>query len=991
MIDHVHALPEGYQLQEYVISETLGFGGFGITYLARDTHLNKLVAIKEYLPSELAVRMDGSTVTAKSQQDTDSFDWGLRRFLDEARTVAQFDHPNIVKIHRFFEQNGTGYIVMEFIEGRTLSDILKRFGTIPEQQIRNWLWPIIEGLKEVHAAGYLHRDIKPQNIMIRNEGRSCLLDFGAARLAVGGKTRALTSVMTPGFAPLEQYSSKGNQGPWTDIYSLGAVMHLCITGKRPEDAIDRSLEDSLESPEAAGERDYTQNLLTGVKAALALREVDRPQNLNDWLTILDGHEQDITAPIPLNKLAPSQPVSERPTNPPSQPISEGPTSPPSQPVSEPPTSPPSQPISEGPTSPPSQPLSEPPSSPPSQPVSEGPTSPPSQPLSEPPSSPPSQKVTEPPSRPPSKPVSKRPSEPPPVLQAAVPPDKDPTKKKWLYPGIAATVALLAIVLWMFLADNDPVTQPGRVSLPSQKYSFTILPAPVDATVTFLNVQEDYQPRMRLAPGSYHVEVSRQGYATKRQWVEVKNVPVSTNIVLERDQTVASQPRPQASDTGINVTGSPQGAIVLINGTFMGRLPAKVKLNPGTAVTVRVEADGYQPAQQDIRVPIDQYLDLNWNLTRAISRFALTIETKPADATVKILNIGPRYTAGMELEPGNYEVELARAGYKTQTLTVAITDRDVYRSISLTPERASLVVEVTPADATLTLVDWDEPFQQGMDLPLGTYQVRASRDGYAMQLKSVRIAEGSNRLEFRLEKTALSLDKEITDKLMGTWVAEPEISEYGVCGETRQYGKDVIDRRISDTQVRWTWVVSYITEKRCNIWIGDESQTSTFERAVLKQHPVSRHGMFVVNRGTIENWNDAKTSKLGECSLRTDDQLVCRRTDGSTSTLTRESAGRQQPNPLDSVTFDFYPKQKVAPVYPNRALSRGQEGECLVEFTITRDGKVRNPFVVKSQCLMSVFEEPSIQAVLQFEFEPKIENGRKVEVSGIQNRFVFKLE
>lgn len=153
MIDHIHALPEGYQLQEYTITGTLGFGGFGITYSALDTNLDKIIAIKEYLPSELAVRTDGSTVSAKSEQDRDSYDWGLERFLDEARAVARFKHPNIIQIYRFFEQNGTGYIVMEFIEGRTLDSILGEQSTLEETEIRRWLWPVMDGLKVVHAAG----------------------------------------------------------------------------------------------------------------------------------------------------------------------------------------------------------------------------------------------------------------------------------------------------------------------------------------------------------------------------------------------------------------------------------------------------------------------------------------------------------------------------------------------------------------------------------------------------------------------------------------------------------------------------------------------------------------------------------------------------------------------------------------------------------------------------------------------------------------------
>jgi formylglycine-generating enzyme required for sulfatase activity len=292
MIDHVHALPEGYELQEYTITGTLGFGGFGISYSAQDNNLDKIIAIKEYLPSELAVRLEGSTVSAKSDQDTENFVWGLDRFLAEARVVARFDHPNIIRIHRFFEQNGTGYIVMEHIEGQTLAALLKERKNLEETEIRAWLWPVLEGLKVVHKAGFLHRDIKPHNIMMRDDGRPCLLDFGSARMAIGGRTRSLTSIMTPGYAPLEQYETRGNQGPWTDIYAMGAVMYSCISGRKPPEVMDRVRNDSLDAPETGSGKTYSNGLIRGVKAALALQESERPQSLDSWLEMLDGPEEE---------------------------------------------------------------------------------------------------------------------------------------------------------------------------------------------------------------------------------------------------------------------------------------------------------------------------------------------------------------------------------------------------------------------------------------------------------------------------------------------------------------------------------------------------------------------------------------------------------------------------------------------------------------------------------------------------------------------------
>jgi serine/threonine protein kinase len=313
MIDHVHALPEGYQLQEYTITGILGIGGFGITYKAHDNNLDNYVAIKEYLPGELAVRMDGSTVSAKSNQDQESFEWGLERFLDEARTVFRFNHPHIIHIYRFFKQNGTGYIVMEFVEGQTLSEALRQNGVFTETQIRDWLWPVMDGLQIVHDAGFLHRDIKPQNIMMREDGRPVLLDFGAARQAMGGKTRSLTAIMTPGYAPLEQYQTRGNQGPWTDIYALGAVMYFCITGRKPADVMDRVINDELEPPASSSNNVYPANMIKGISEALSVLESERPQGIREWRKDLDNMdgEQTVRTPVP----APRSVKPEEPTRP----------------------------------------------------------------------------------------------------------------------------------------------------------------------------------------------------------------------------------------------------------------------------------------------------------------------------------------------------------------------------------------------------------------------------------------------------------------------------------------------------------------------------------------------------------------------------------------------------------------------------------------------------------------------------------------------------
>src|SRR5579864_8802316 len=209
------ALPRGYALNEYRIEQTLGIGGFGLTYLATDSNLNLKVAIKEYLPRDLALREDDQSVQPKSESSLDSFKWGLARFLDESRTLASFRHPNIVRVMRFFEANRTAYMVMEFVAGQSLGDWIRSRRPLDQSSVLAIANPLLDGLEVIHRAGYLHRDIKPGNVYVREDGSPVLLDFGSARMTAAGAE--LTAIVTPGYAPIEQYHTQGNQGPWSDL------------------------------------------------------------------------------------------------------------------------------------------------------------------------------------------------------------------------------------------------------------------------------------------------------------------------------------------------------------------------------------------------------------------------------------------------------------------------------------------------------------------------------------------------------------------------------------------------------------------------------------------------------------------------------------------------------------------------------------------------------------------------------------------------------
>lgn len=289
-----NSLQAGQKLHWYEIEKVLGQGGFGITYLAYDANLDQRVAIKEYLPMELAVREGNHSVYPASQAQDERYQWGLDRFLSEARTLAKFKHSAIVRVLSVFEENNTAYMVMEYQRGQSLQQILERERTLSEVDLTAMVKPMLDGLESIHAAGFIHRDIKPANIFVNDEGYPVLLDFGSARQALGEHTRTLTSVVSPGYAPFEQYYSKSDrQGPWTDIYGLGATLYRCISGLQPMAAIDRSEailkaeRDVFVPASEIGRGNYSADFLFAIDNALQFNEKKRPQTVAEWRTQFD--------------------------------------------------------------------------------------------------------------------------------------------------------------------------------------------------------------------------------------------------------------------------------------------------------------------------------------------------------------------------------------------------------------------------------------------------------------------------------------------------------------------------------------------------------------------------------------------------------------------------------------------------------------------------------------------------------------------------------
>jgi hypothetical protein len=277
--DDSGTLAVGTKLGEFELTGVLGVGGFGIVYLAQDHSLHRRVALKEYMPSALAMRKGGTQVSVKSERHRETFEAGLKSFVNEARLLAQFDHPSLVKVYRFWEANGTAYMVMPYYEGITLKERLRELGAPPDEAwLRALLAPLTEALAVIHAENCFHRDIAPDNIiLLAGSGRPLLLDFGAARRVIGDMTQALTVILKPGYAPLEQYAEVPHmkQGPWTDVYALAAVVYFAITGKTPPVSVGRIVGDNYQPLAETAAGRYSAGFLEAVDHALKVKPEER--------------------------------------------------------------------------------------------------------------------------------------------------------------------------------------------------------------------------------------------------------------------------------------------------------------------------------------------------------------------------------------------------------------------------------------------------------------------------------------------------------------------------------------------------------------------------------------------------------------------------------------------------------------------------------------------------------------------------------------------
>ena len=317
------ALPHGTRFGEFEIIRVLGVGGFGVVYLANDYSLERQVALKEYMPASLAVRGEGALISVRSEALAETYAVGLRSFVNEARLLARFDHPSLVKVYRFWEDNATAYMVMPYLQGVTLRDTRRAMPNPPDEAwIRGVLDPMLDALEQLHGEGVFHRDVAPDNILMPPSGAPILLDFGAARRVISDRTQSLTAILKPSYAPIEQYAEMTGmrQGPWTDIYALGAVMHFLLFGAPPAPSTARAVQDDAEAIEHRVVPGVSPRFMSVVAWMLGVRPLERPQNVAQMRAALRGEiaipmraRKDVTVPGDTALLSVATPAPFPPT------------------------------------------------------------------------------------------------------------------------------------------------------------------------------------------------------------------------------------------------------------------------------------------------------------------------------------------------------------------------------------------------------------------------------------------------------------------------------------------------------------------------------------------------------------------------------------------------------------------------------------------------------------------------------------------------------
>ena len=674
MADHLYALPSGSRLEDYELQRVFSVGRHGIKYLAVQQGQDQPLAVREYLPDGLAVRQEGATVLPRSSTAKADFDAGLALFLDGARMQERVKHPNLVPVHRWFEANGTGYIIMDFVQGETLSALLERRKTLPEANLRELAQSILAPLEQMHDLGFLHQDIRPGDIIIRPDGSPLLLEpglgrrtQGAARQAFGTQSRSLDlGEPTAGYSPLEQYSSRSRLGPWTDIYALGAVMYHCATGEPPPDAPSRAVQDDLIPAIKAGRSRYDEELLKAIDAALAIAPGQRPTSVASWRASFikaEGAEK-AHATRPGHVARGATRVAARGFGRPTARAPAGAT--------------------EGAALAEQRGVRAKWALPTAAAVAftalltwmdVG--------------------ILRSPQDDESPSADAEPSEQPQATTAQATDNVEEAPTASIDPDAApeATPALATLVVQTEPSDAE-------VLLGDQLIGRTPLQL------------------ADLSPGEYDLKIQHPLYET----LEVPGQSLVSGEVARVERTLVR------ATGALQVETDPPGAWVELDGARLAEAtPVTLEQLPTGPVQLLLGAEGYATAAVDATVPRDDVGTVEFTLEPSIAFGTLTLALSPTDAQVTLPDLETPYSPGMRLPEGAHRVQLSAPGYLPETRTLEVVG-DQRVEIALVAEPQPFTIAVTPA-ATKVRILGGEPYQPGMRLPPDDYRVRATLAGH----------------------------------------------------------------------------------------------------------------------------------------------------------------------------------------------------------------------------------------------------------------------
>ena len=702
-------MPSGQLLEGYELQRVLSSGRYGLKYSALDREKGQTLAIREYLPEGMALRQE-QTVVPRSEDVKALFDAGLTRFFDLGRAQSRIHHPNMATVQKWFQANGTGYVVMDYVEGETLASLLESRNVLPEEELRRIVQGILPPLEDLHDIGFLHQDIRPGNIVVRADGSPLLLEpglgsqtGGSARQTFGGQAKGFDlSAPAAGYAPLEQYSSRLRLGYWTDIYSLGALMYHCATGQPPPDAPSRAVQDELAATAEAAQGRYDDRMLAAIDAALALLPGGRPSSIAAWrATFIDEEEAEpADAARPGHMARGATRVAAR-----------GFARPAPRPTTR--AAPRARRIARG-----VQPRAAARSSEPRRGTAHW-MLPTAAALaitalltyvdvgilrSERKSA---SSATE---------IAAR-SEPAPAAEAAdsrqgeMPAPPTPSEMPAEAPLGARASGPQALVEPAETPAEAPATDLAGLVVLTEPEGAEVLLGEQSLGLTPLELAD-------LSPGEYDFRLVHPWYETLE--VPGQSLRPGGSARIERTLTRA---------TGeLRVETEPPGAWIERDGERLAEItPATLQGLPAGPLQLRLGLDGYASAEVEAQVPKDGSNALQFALEVGIALGTLTLSLAPEGAAVTLPDLETPYSPGMQIPEGPHRIQLSAAGYRSETRTLEVAG-DAQFDIALIPELQPFTLAVTPAQAAVRILG-GEPYAPGMPLPPGTYRVRAALAGY----------------------------------------------------------------------------------------------------------------------------------------------------------------------------------------------------------------------------------------------------------------------